>query len=103
MWRPERIKVDLAHTHECEKTIGYTFQQPMLLWQALSAAGSYNMEANSANYGGGNKRLAIVGDRILDLLLALEWYPTGCVEGEHNAQDDSEYRGDASACGSRIH
>lgn len=103
MWRPEQINVDLGHTFECEKTIGYTFQQPMLLWQALQAAGSYNIEATKANYGGGDKRLAIVGDRILDLLLALEWYPTPWVEGESHVQDDSYNRGDAFACCSRIH
>ncbi|KAI4237253.1 MAG: hypothetical protein LQ349_002008 [Xanthoria aureola] len=67
----------LNKTHACEAAIGYKFQDPWLLWEALQAAGPPVSHLGIPRYEAGNLRLAIVGDRILDLLLALHWYPTG--------------------------
>lgn len=74
------IKIDpgLAKTHACEQVIGYQFHEPLLLWEALQA---YNTHAHLPRYVEGNKRLAIIGDYVLDLLLALKWYPTWANRG----------------------
>lgn len=63
-------------THACQQTIGYTFQDPTLLWEALQADGSIACLGATGRFESGNKRLAIVGDRVLDLMLSLKWYPT---------------------------
>lgn len=68
-----KINPDLLKTHSCERAIGYQFREPLLLWEALLA---YEASPHLPRYSEGNKRLAILGDRILDLLLALKWYPT---------------------------
>lgn len=70
------LSANLDNTHACEDAIGYKFHNPWLLWEALQAAGSPVCQLNIPRYEEGNMRLAIVGDRILDLLLALSWYPT---------------------------
>ncbi|KAL8718023.1 MAG: hypothetical protein Q9181_008244 [Wetmoreana brouardii] len=67
---------DLTLTHACEATIGYRFHKPTLLWEALQADGSVIYSSGSPRYEEGNKRLAIVGDKILDFLLSLKWYHT---------------------------
>lgn len=74
---------DLTKTHACEETINYTFNDPLLLWEALQADGAIRSAVLLGELGAtpryshsGNKRLAIVGDGVLDLLLALKWYPT---------------------------
>ncbi|KAL8933081.1 MAG: hypothetical protein Q9211_005974 [Gyalolechia sp. 1 TL-2023] len=64
---------DTIKTRACEQVIGYQFHQPLLLWEALHV---HNSSPSTPRYVEGNKRLAIVGDKILDLLLALKWYPT---------------------------
>ncbi|CAO1596811.1 MAG: hypothetical protein LQ349_001584 [Xanthoria aureola] len=71
------LATNLDKTHACEAAIGYKFQDPWLLWEALQADGSPVAHLGIPRYEAGNMRLAIVGDRILDLLLALHWYPTG--------------------------
>ncbi|KAL8636976.1 MAG: hypothetical protein Q9228_005697, partial [Teloschistes exilis] len=73
-----------AHIRRCEQQLGYQFQNPSLLWEAL--------HCNDPNYhaavrkGGrladGNKRLALVGDRVLDLMLTMKWYHTWEDRGE---------------------
>lgn len=73
-----------AHIHRCEQQLGYQSQNSSLLWEALYC--------NDPNYhaairkGGrladGNKRLALVGDRVLDLMLTMKWYHTWEDRGE---------------------
>lgn len=70
------IPPDLDNTHACETAIGYKFSDPWLLWEALQAPRSWPCLQLIPRYEKGNMRLAIVGDRILDFLLALKWYPT---------------------------
>ncbi|KAI4257438.1 MAG: hypothetical protein L6R42_005660 [Xanthoria sp. 1 TBL-2021] len=67
---------DLTKILPCEQTIGYNFQDKDLLWEALQADGSPNCPTDNPRYEVGNKRLAIVGNLALDLLLASVWYPT---------------------------
>ena len=56
-----------------EGFLGYRFRYPEYLWEAL--------QARSARHGqrllpDGNKRLALLGDKILGLVLIDVWYPT---------------------------
>ncbi|KAL8810947.1 MAG: hypothetical protein Q9223_001962 [Gallowayella weberi] len=69
-------------TLECEQTIGYFFQDKLLLFEALQADGSPICSEEIPRYHEGNRRLAVVGDLVLSLLAAAEWYPTWNAEGE---------------------
>lgn len=71
-----KAQIDLRDTRACEEVIGYTFHIPLLLWEALQADGSFPCTYLQGRYAVGNKRLTIVGDRVLDLLLARKWYYT---------------------------
>lgn len=73
-----QINPNLIKTHACEQAIGYQFREPLLLWEALQVPGAL---VHMPRYVEGNKRLAILGDMILDLLLALKWYPTWTTRG----------------------
>lgn len=75
-----------AHIRRCEQQLGYQFRNTSLLWQALhwnermkSYPAAMRKESRLAV---GNKRLALVGDRVLDLLLTLKWYHTWEDRGE---------------------
>ncbi|KAL8708285.1 MAG: hypothetical protein Q9220_006812 [cf. Caloplaca sp. 1 TL-2023] len=52
--------------------IGYCFFDSKLLLDALTAAGSTGRGATRSTNG--NKRLAVVGDTVLQLVLANKWY-----------------------------
>ncbi|KAL8716454.1 MAG: hypothetical protein Q9220_000361 [cf. Caloplaca sp. 1 TL-2023] len=82
------LSCDFARAQACGDTIGYTFKDPLLLLEALQANGSGRCDAlmaeRSDRYWQGNMRLAVVGDRILDILLALKWYPTWHVRSEYD-------------------
>lgn len=57
-----------------ETILNYHFINSELLWEALQAAGSlYPGEGLRAE---GNKRLALVGDEVLGLVLKEHWYHT---------------------------
>lgn len=72
-----RFMPDLTLPHACERLIGYTFQDSMYLWEALQALGStYCLTGTQPRLESGNERLAVIGYRVLELLLALNWYPT---------------------------
>lgn len=61
--------------------IGYNFTDPFILWEALQAAGSGNTFAGNRRFPEGNKRLAVLGDTILQLVLVRDWYETALVRG----------------------
>lgn len=56
-----------------QNVIGYTFADPYLVREAVSAAGSI-VAAGPRRFPNGNKRLALLGDTILQLALAEDWY-----------------------------
>lgn len=56
-----------------QNIIGYTFNDSDLVREAISAAGSI-VAAGTRRFPNGNKRLAILGDTVLQLALAEEWY-----------------------------
>ncbi|MCJ1479872.1 hypothetical protein MMC06_000026 [Schaereria dolodes] len=57
-----------------ETAIGYRFKDPQILWEALQAAGSSVRRAGEREIRDGNKRLALLGDTILKLVLVEDWY-----------------------------
>ena len=68
-------------THDVEKSIGCTFNDPLILWEALQAAGSSVRSAGPRRFPDGNKRLAIIGDTVLKLVLVTRWYDSGDIRG----------------------
>ncbi len=62
--------------------IGYTFNDPLIVWEALNAAGSNVMRAGGRVFLDGNKRLALLGDSILKSALLDDWYIIGQTRGE---------------------
>ncbi len=65
--------------------INYNFNDPLILWEALQAAGSPVHAINGRRLLDGNKRLAIVGDRVLELALAEGWYEGTEARGTQNS------------------
>ncbi|KAL8901054.1 MAG: hypothetical protein Q9207_005390 [Kuettlingeria erythrocarpa] len=53
--------------------IGYVFNDPNLVVEAVSAAGSRTSFGNR-QFADGNKRFAVLGDTVLQLALAQDWY-----------------------------
>lgn len=68
-------------THGVEAIIGYNFNDPLILWEALQAASSSVSRAGTRRFPDGNKRLAVLGDAILKLVLVGEWYGSPDVRG----------------------
>ncbi|KAL8782412.1 MAG: hypothetical protein Q9213_005415 [Squamulea squamosa] len=64
-----------------EAIIGYAFNDKFLLWEALQAAGSNVSIAGNRMIPNGNKRLAVVGNTVLDLVLVERWYGGGQIRG----------------------
>ncbi|KAL8807259.1 MAG: hypothetical protein Q9182_000764 [Xanthomendoza sp. 2 TL-2023] len=67
-----------------EAVIGYKFDDRFLLWEALQAAGSMvclTGGAGNRKMPNGNKRLAVLGDTVLQLVLVELWYASGQERG----------------------
>ena len=64
-----------------QSIIGYGFNDRLILWEALQAAGSGVSSAGTRRFPDGNKRLAIVGDTVLKLVLVSEWYESADTRG----------------------
>ncbi|KAK6498286.1 hypothetical protein TWF506_004525 [Arthrobotrys conoides] len=73
-------KADMTNQASVQKIIGYNFKRIHLLAEALEAAGrAVDHDTGSVD---GNKRLALVGDAVLRLILVDEWYSSkGSREG----------------------
>lgn len=76
------MRFDLTRVHACEKVLHYRVRHPLLLWEALQPKGSYTCglivkRVKQSRYESGNLRLAIIGDEIMDALLAERWYRSG--------------------------
>lgn len=67
-------------TSAVENIIGYSFSDPLILWEALQAAGA-SRAAGTRRFPDGNKRLAVLGDTILKLVLVQEWYDSADARG----------------------
>ncbi|EON64602.1 hypothetical protein W97_03835 [Coniosporium apollinis CBS 100218] len=58
----------------CQAVLGYDFNDSDLLWEALQAAGSPVFAVGRRFLPDGNKRLAILGDAVLKLILIRDGY-----------------------------
>ncbi|KAL9580523.1 MAG: hypothetical protein Q9212_004445 [Teloschistes hypoglaucus] len=54
--------------------IGYSFEDPSIAFEAVSAAGAAITSVGARRFPNGNKRLAVLGDTVLQLALAEGWY-----------------------------
>ena len=52
----------------------YDFQEPLLAWEALQLAGNGVSRIGSRYTPTGNKRLAILGDQVINTVLCNGWY-----------------------------
>ncbi|MCJ1294020.1 hypothetical protein MMC34_005577 [Xylographa carneopallida] len=64
-----------------EVMIHYDFKEPLLAWEALQLPGNGVSEIGSRQLPDGNKRLAILGDHALDLVLCSEWHKSEMSKG----------------------
>lgn len=60
-------------TQFAQNTLGYTFLDADLLFEALDTTGLRSPESN--------QRLAMLGDAILKLIILNDWYLTGTPKG----------------------
>lgn len=73
-----------SKVQQCQTIIGYDFTDPNLCWEALQTAGNGIHAAGSRPTPNGSKRLAILGGSVLSLILSMDWYDSGAVEGKLN-------------------
>lgn len=71
----------LARVKELEKFLGYTFKDSTLAWEAMRRTGGGG-EMNGRTQKENNKRLAILGDIVIYLVMGREWYPSNKTTGE---------------------
>lgn len=60
-----------------ESIIQYKFTNTDLLWEALHSRGMSKQIPGKAPHTDGNLRLAVLGDAVLQLCLAEDWYADG--------------------------
>ena len=65
-----------------ENVIGYTFNDRDIFWEALQAAGSGVTRIGGRPILAGNKRLAMLGDAIAQVVLLEEWYASVETQGK---------------------
>ena len=66
----------------CEDIVGYSFTDAHICWEALQVAGSGIHRSGTRLITQGNKRMAVVGDRAIDLVLSEDWLASGATKGE---------------------
>ncbi|KAK6384337.1 hypothetical protein LTS17_001900 [Exophiala oligosperma] len=66
----------MGNQADVEKMIHYTFGNAKYLEEAMTAAGTSSSN-NGPGKDNGNKRLALVGDALIRLIILDEWYPEG--------------------------
>lgn len=70
-----------AKIARAEAVIDYSFQDANIVWEALQAPGSGVVRSGTRSIRDGNKRLAIVGDAVLKLIINVENYEQGLTRG----------------------
>lgn len=65
----------------CEAIIGRSFNDKNLCWEAVQAAGSGVSYIGERCIREGNKRLAVVGDIALNMVLAPDWHASEASKG----------------------
>lgn len=61
---------------EVQSIIGYNFNSPKHLYEALRAARDRQANVGNECLADGNRRLAMIGDAAMKLALSLTWYET---------------------------
>ena len=61
--------------------IGYRFRKRGVLWEAMQAAGSNVHSAGDRIFADANKKVAVIGDTVLQPVFAVKWYNSGTVRG----------------------
>lgn len=64
-----------------ERIIQYVFQDKRVLAEALTAPHRNNLETGGMETTDGNRRLATLGERVLNLVIAEYWYDSGYDQG----------------------
>ena len=81
--------------HGVEAIIGYQFTEHSRIWEAVQAAGSPVQIIDNRRIDGGNKRLAVLGDCVMDLALAEAWLEGTGPRGDiYTSCGDFEIRAD---------
>lgn len=70
-----------AKIARAEAAIEYAFKDAKIIWEALQAPGSGVVRAGTRHIPNGNKRLAVVGDAVLKLIINVENYEQGLTRG----------------------
>jgi hypothetical protein len=73
----------ISNSQDVEELLGYHFSEPNLLKEALMAAGAPASDKHISNEKQDNRRLALVGDAVLRLVLLDNWYKSGANIGTH--------------------
>jgi len=84
----------MADLTTVEKLTKYRFRDASVAEEALTAAGvakSSGKQDTGQRRQYGNKRLALIGDALIRLVVVDDWYPSGLSPGtqERNALDES--------------
>jgi len=66
-----------AQQHDLEQKLGHVFADRTILLEALQAAGNGVLQLGERKIEDGNKRLAMVGDAILQLAILMDWFKDG--------------------------
>lgn len=77
----QRDATMLSHRRCLEDSIGYQFKDLDILKEGFVAAGASSAVKDTHVSLEGNKRLAFVGDAVLRLIVADEWFPSGTSTG----------------------
>ena len=71
----------LLKIQRCQEIIRHEFTDQNLCWEALQMAGNGTKAAGPRKIPNGNKRLAILGEYVINLVISSDWYHTGTDEG----------------------
>ncbi|KAL8665999.1 MAG: hypothetical protein Q9202_001736 [Teloschistes flavicans] len=85
---PDCTLAELSEVHECEAVIGYKFKDPSLLFRALQPDHALcDIRPKTCRYHGESKKnLALLGMKVVDLLLADRWYRTALDKMKRNIE-----------------
>ncbi|KAG4427505.1 hypothetical protein IFR05_017012 [Cadophora sp. M221] len=77
----KRIKLSNLQQRELQRKLGYVFVDSSILLEALQAAGNGVSQIGGRKITDGNKRLAMLGDSVLQLALLDDWFVGGDSRG----------------------
>ena len=72
----------MSYYESLQRQLHYTFHDTHLLEEAFIADGAVNTRNDLDGPPSGNKRLALIGDAVLQLSVLDEWFPSGDTTGE---------------------